>query len=112
MYGDILHGRKRPWTDNVAQIPGGLGTDCESMRSHIVKIGGSVNEKRVRLDLADLREGYDRGDTIRWIPTSRMGADALTKHIANPQELVDIVMKARYSLVLEPLPDGSTDGAE
>ena len=72
------------------------------MRSHIVKTGSSCKEKRVGLDIADLRDGYDRGDVIRWIPTSRMGADALTKHIPDPDELIDIMMESKYSLVFEP----------
>ena len=55
------------------------------------------------------RDGYDKGDVIRWIPTSRMGADALTKHIPYPNELVDIMMKSRYNLVFEPLPDGTDE---
>ena len=57
------------------------------------------------MDIADLRNGYDRGDIIRWMPTSRMIADALTKHIPDPEELIDIMMESNYSLVFEPEPE-------
>ena len=49
--------------------------------------------------MADLRNGYDRDDIIRWMPTSRMGADALTKHIPDPEELIVIIVNSSYSLV-------------
>ena len=57
------------------------------------------------MDIADFRNGYDRGDITRWIPTGRMGADARTKHIPDPGELIDIVMESNYSLVFEPEPE-------
>ena len=104
-----MNGRASHWTQNVRQIPGGRGTDCESVRSHIVKTGSSCNKKGVVLDIADLRDGSDKRDVVRWIPTSRMGADALTKHIPFQDELVDVMMKSRYSLVVEPFTDGTDE---
>ena len=61
--------------------------------------------KRVTLDKADLRNGYDRGDIIRWMPTSHMVAGALTKHIPDPEELIVIIANSSYSLVFEPEPE-------
>ena len=42
------------------------------MVEHIRKTGASTDEKRVAMDLADLRAGVDAGDLVVWIPTKKM----------------------------------------
>ena len=46
----------------------------------------SPAEKRVALDIADIRQGMEHGHDemkIRWIPTLRLLPDALTKHFSD-----------------------------
>ena len=62
------------------QIPFCLGTDCKSLYDNCIKPSSTTKEKRVALDLLDVREGIERmGDHIRWVPTDHMLVDSLTK---------------------------------
>ena len=65
-------------------------SDCRSMVDHIRKTGGQTDEKRVAMDLADLRAGVDAGDLVVWLPTKRMVADCLTKHLTLDEETKSI----------------------
>ena len=60
------------------------------MVEHIQKTGASTDEKRVAMDLADLRAGVDAGDLVVWIPTKKMVADCLTKHLTMDEETQSI----------------------
>ena len=60
------------------------------MVEHIRKTGASTDEKRVAMDLADLRAGVDSGDLVVWIPTKKMVADCLTKHLTQDEETQSI----------------------
>ena len=45
-----------------------------------IKPASTTKEKRVALDLLDVREGIEYfKDSIRWVPTDHMLVDALTK---------------------------------
>jgi hypothetical protein len=79
--GDMVH-----WTVQQREVLYGLGTDCCSLAEHCNKTGASVNEKRVSLDIADVRAAIDSGDTLRWMPTEEMPADGLTKHLPTHQQ--------------------------
>ena len=69
-------------------------TDCESLHSYLVNpIAANAEDKRLEIDLQDLRQilwedqhgnpkddlSIDQSDKIRWIATSAMLADPLTK---------------------------------
>ena len=71
----------------VQSVPMLFLSDCRSMVEHIKKTGASTDEKRVAMDLADLRHGIDNGDIISWMPTRKMVADCLTKHLTLDEEI-------------------------
>lgn len=86
LLADLLSPRETVhWTVQQREVLYGLGTDCCSLAEHGNKTGASVNEKRVSLDIADVRAAIDSGDTLRWMPTEEMPADGLTKHLASHQ---------------------------
>ena len=78
------------WQDLQQRVPMLFLSDCRSMVEHIQKTGAAVDEKRVAMDLADLRAGVDAGDLVVWIPTKRMVADCLTKHLTLDEEVESI----------------------
>jgi hypothetical protein len=76
----------------VGRVASGFATDCNSLYDVCRKHGSLPSERRVALDLLDLREGLEEfGDQVRWIPTTHMLADALTKHM--PPDLILKVMR-------------------
>ena len=73
---------KMNWMDICKTIPFALGTDCRSLYDLCTKNGSMPSEKRVALDLLDVRESMEEmGDIIRWIPTDHMLVDCLTKNM-------------------------------
>lgn len=83
---EMQKGYKKSWVDM---------TDC---RSKFDLLQGSMpQERRVALDLLDVRECIEQwGDTVRWIPTGVMLADALTKRMP-PDVLRQVMTDNRYS---------------
>ena len=77
-----------------------LGTDCKSLYDVCNKSGSLPNERRVALDLLDIRESIEQyGDIIRWIPTDHMLVDCLTKNMHTDmmsQYLTDMVYSLKY----------------
>ena len=68
------------WEQACKRIPFCLATDCRSLYDLCVKDGSMPQERRVALELNDVREGIaDFGDSIRWVPTDHMLVDCLTK---------------------------------
>ena len=94
---ELLHSRCAPWPQMMQLVPGAMATDCRSLRDHCLKTGGSVTEKRVAMDIADVRAGIDAGDQLKWIPTEWMAADGLTKHLVEQGPLDQIAMENHYS---------------
>ena len=78
------------WQDLVRDVPILFVSDCRSMVDNIRKTGASTDEKRAAMDLADLRAGVDAGDLVVWIPTKRMVAARLTKHLTMDDETKSI----------------------
>ena len=61
--------------------------DAKSLYDHLVSLSSpsSVEDKRCGFDLVISRQNMQRlGATIRWAPTNRQLADALTKDAADP----------------------------
>eukprot|EP00971_Amphidinium_carterae_P014349 283503-Amphidinium_carterae.1 len=55
--------------------------------------GGAVQEKRILLDIADIREWTESGGVqIAWIPTKSMVADSLTKYIPGLRRLASSLL--------------------
>ena len=78
------------WQDLCREVPMIFVSDCRSMVEHIRKTGAATDEKRVAMDLADLRAGVDAGDLVVWMPTRKMVADCLTKHLTLDEETQSI----------------------
>jgi hypothetical protein len=77
---EFERGRDKHWKDMCKDIPFCLGTDCRSLYDNTIKPASTTKEKRVALDLLDVREGIESsGDQIRWLPTDHMLMDSLTK---------------------------------
>ena len=51
----IEQGRDSHWEDMCAQVPFCLGTDCKSLYDNCIKPSSTTEEKRVALDLLDVR---------------------------------------------------------
>ena len=80
-----------------SQVPFCLGTDCKSLFDLCSKIGSLPDERRVALDLLDVREGIEEmKDQIRWVPTDHMLADGLTKSMP-PDLLMKYLKDGIYS---------------
>ena len=80
-----------------ARVPFCLGTDCKSLYDLCVKVGSMPDERRVALDLLDVREGIEEmKDQIRWVPTDHMLADAFTKSMP-PDLLLRYLHDGKYS---------------
>ena len=55
--------------EQVAKLPGLMVTDCMSLYDNIRKTAAQTQEKRVMLDVEDMRDGVEYGkDEIAWIP--------------------------------------------
>ena len=70
------------WMEDVAQIPQVTWTDCRSLYDCLNKEGSTPSEKRIALDIYDVRQFLERDyDALEWCSTNSMIADPLTKHI-------------------------------
>ena len=79
---DILCPTTAPWTEAIKAIPQLTWTNCRSLHDLIHKEGSLPSERRVALDIYDVRQ-YAEVDDVLWIPTAKMLADPLTKHISS-----------------------------
>ena len=80
MMSEIENGLQGHWKDEIKTIPFCLGTDCKSLYDLCMKEGSLPDERRVALDLLDVREGIEEiGDKIRWVPTDHFLVDCMTK---------------------------------
>ena len=98
MIYEIEHGLQGDWHEMCKRVPFSLGTDCKSLYDLCVKEGSIPEERRVALDLLDVRDGVERyGDRIRWVPTDHMLVDCLTKQM-HPALLLQFLATGVYSL--------------
>ena len=97
MIYEIECGKDAHWTEMCKQVPFCLGTDCKSLFDLCSKVGSLPDERRVALDLLDVREGIEEmKDQIRWVPTDHMLADAFTKSMP-PDLLLKYLKDGKYS---------------
>ena len=123
VFTEIMFGRDRKWRD-VAPIiplalqltaesgltqdlsfPVGMATDCKSLYDVCIRPTSMPTEKRVTLDLLDVRHHLDQHPMmyqVRWIPTTAMLVDALTKHLADQTVLENFMKNNTYSLREDP----------
>ncbi len=74
----VLYGQDgTPWPEVCQKVPYALLTDCRNLAQHCAATGSTLTEKRVSLDIADVRAAVDSGACLRWIPVGRMPADGL-----------------------------------
>ena len=85
------------WEAMCKAIPFALATDCKSLYDVCTKNGSMPEERRVALDLLDVRESIEEmGDKIRWIPTDHMLVDCLTKAMP-PDAMLEYLKHMEYS---------------
>ena len=62
-----------------------------------MKEGSLPDERRVALDLLDVREGIEEiGDKIRWVPTYHMLVDCMTKAM-QPDAMLEYLKTGKYA---------------
>ena len=85
------------WNRMCKAIPFCLGTDCKSLYDVCTKNGSMPEERRVVLDLLDVRESIETvGDQIRWIPTYHMLVDCMTKTMP-PDAMIGYMKSMEYA---------------
>ena len=85
------------WSKMCQKIPFALGTDCKSLYDVCTKNGSMPEERRVALDLMDVRESIEEmGDQIRWIPTDHMLVDCMTKTMP-PDAMMSYLKNMEYA---------------
>ena len=88
---------KADWAQMCRKIPFALGTDCKSLYDVCTKNGSMPEERRVALDLLDVRESIEEmGDQIRWIPTDHMLVDCMTKTMP-PDAMLSYLKTMEYA---------------
>ena len=112
--GEILYGYGY-WPDLVSRIPQVNISDCQSLVDLVAKEGSLPKERRVALDITELREGVENneGEHLIWTSTDRMIADPMTKHITNQSFLEEIFKRGKidfdYILAAVPPPDAGPE---
>ena len=129
VFSEIHAGRSTAWqlmskdiplaiqlADHAGHLPGGdidlgLATDCKSLFDLCNRPTSTPTEKRITLDLLDVREHLDKEDNVlvRWIPTTAMLVDALTKHLPDLTVLNDFMRTNQYSLREDPALESKRD---
>ena len=92
-------------------------TDCRSLFDAVQRLAISLQEKRVQIDLASIREacggGMDGSAAIRWVPTGQMRADGLTKWCPKLRlQLAEFVNKPFVVLTKKALEHADDTAAE
>ena len=83
-----------------------LVTDCKSLYDHLSSQSSpTLDDRRTAIDIVILRDSIRRMQaTLRWIPTNRMLADALTKESPEAFDLLRACLRsARYQISPEEL---------
>ena len=83
-----------------------LVTDCKSLYDHLMSPSApSLDDRRTAIDIVILRDSIQRMKaTLRWIPTDRMLADALTKESPEAFDLLRASLRSsRYQISPEEL---------
>ena len=96
LYGEPDYGAD--WRHKL-RVPGILVTDARSLYDHLGKTGSVPKERQTLIDLLVARDLVEAGTVIlRWVPTTHMLADILTKTQALSAVFRRLVTALRYSL--------------
>ncbi|OLP84633.1 Copia protein, partial [Symbiodinium microadriaticum] len=73
-------------------------TDCKSLYDHLTsKSAPTLDDKHTALDVVIVRESLGKvQSSLRWIPTDRMLADALTKETVEAMDLLRACIRSGY----------------
>ena len=98
MIYEVEHGSSAdPWEETCKKVPFCMGTDCRSLYDLCAKEGSMPDERRVALDIMDVREGMEEfGDNMRWVPTDHMLVDCMTKNMP-PYAMLRYLQTGVYS---------------
>ena len=123
IFTEIMFGRDRKWRDvpliiplalqltaesgltQDLSFPVGMATDCKSLYDVYIRPTSMPTEKRVILDLLDVRQHLGQHPTmyqVRWIPTTAMLVDAPAKHLLDQTVFGDFMKNSVYSLHGDP----------
>ena len=76
------------WSGEARRVPAHTWIDCRSLGEMLMKAGATASDKRVTLDVDDVRQFLEDdneerhvSDALLWTPTATMLADPLTKPI-------------------------------
>eukprot|EP00971_Amphidinium_carterae_P194968 3868782-Amphidinium_carterae.1 len=95
----MAKGHTSRWQERLQDLPGMMVSDCRSLTDHIKKTSGAVSDRRVALDIQDLRDGIDAKEVvIHWQSTYLMMADGLTKKLVRQPALRKAVMGMGWQL--------------
>ena len=95
---EMLYGwySKPDWTGLMFTIPMLSITDCRSFVDLVRKEGSMPTERRIALDIADMREGFEGGDSCVWTDTRLMLCDPLTKHLPDQSYFEHVLKTCHY----------------
>ena len=65
MIAEIETGKDGHWTQQCKLVPFAMGTDCKSLYDVCTRLGSLPEERRVALDLLDVKEGVEEMDPGR-----------------------------------------------
>ena len=92
MLSEALDGRRCPksFWNHVETRKVIVITDCKSLFDHLIsKSSPTLDDRRTAIDIIILRDSVSRLQAhVRWIPTDRMLADALTKESPDAFDLL------------------------
>ena len=74
-----------------------LVTDCKSLYDHLLSPSAptAIEDRRTSIDVAIIRESIrNLSAFMRWVPTDRMLADALTKDQGDPMDMLRSCLKS------------------
>ena len=101
------------WPPMLWSLWSGLGnrltlviTDCKSLYDHLLSQSSpTLDDRRTAIDIVILRDSISRMKaSLRWIPTDRMLADALTKESPEAFDLLRACLRTtRYQISPEAL---------
>lgn len=87
----------RTCKDALTLRPPILVTDCKSLYDHLMSPSAptSIEDRRTSIDVVIIRDSIRAmAGSLRWVPTNRMLADALTKDQGDPLDLLRACIKS------------------
>ena len=99
---EIFYGWNSDWDKLSRRVDAAMVTDCKSLKDLTDKVGSLPSEKRIALDIADVRQGIEAGDRLLWTSTDKMAADSLTKLMSEDMFLTRVLRKGYYDFTPTP----------